>query len=184
MGKPDDERLTHFGYRQVATEEKAELVSSVFESVASRYDVMNDVMSAGIHRVWKRFTVTAVGAREGERIMDLAGGTGDLAALMAPQVGPTGQVVVVDRNAAMLFTGRDRLLDKGQIEPLAYAIGDAEALTFPENCFDCVTMAFGLRNVTPQGQGPRRDFSRLATRGAVVRARILQARTPGAAAGL
>ena len=148
MRKSDDERLTQFGYRRVAVEDKTGLVSAVFESVATRYDVMNDIMSVGVHRVWKRFAVAAAAPRRGERIMDLAGGTGDLAAQMAPRVGHNGQVIVVDINAAMLSTGRDRLLDRGQIDSLSYAISDAEALAFPDSEFDCVTMAFGLRNVT------------------------------------
>jgi demethylmenaquinone methyltransferase/2-methoxy-6-polyprenyl-1,4-benzoquinol methylase len=148
MSHGDDERMPQFGYRRVSADQKSDLVSAVFESVATRYDVMNDVMSAGIHRVWKRFAVAAAAPRCGERIMDLAGGTGDLAAQMAPRVGCDGQVVVVDINEAMLSTGRDRLLDRGQIESLHYAICDAEALAFPDNQFDCVTMAFGLRNVT------------------------------------
>lgn len=148
MRKSNDERMTQFGYRRVPVDDKSELVSAVFESVATRYDVMNDIMSAGVHRVWKRFAVAAASPRAGEWIMDLAGGTGDLAAQMAPRVGRSGRVVVVDINEAMLSTGRDRLLDRGQIESLSYAICDAEALAFPDNGFDCVTMAFGLRNVT------------------------------------
>jgi len=144
----DDEGTTQFGYRRVPVDEKGNLVSAVFESVAQRYDLMNDIMSVGVHRVWKRFAVTAAAPRKGEVIMDLAGGTGDLAAQMAVKVGPGGQVVVVDVNEAMIRTGRDRLLDRGLIEGLCYVLGDAEALAFPDNSFDCVTMAFGLRNVT------------------------------------
>ena len=137
---------THFGFEQVALDEKAHRVRGVFDSVAGRYDLMNDVMSAGLHRLWKRFAVNATGVRAGMRVLDLAGGTGDLARLFGDRVGPTGEVVLTDINGAMLGFGRDRLLDAGRIVPVVQC--DAEKLPFPAGHFDCVSIAFGLRNVT------------------------------------
>jgi len=137
---------THFGYEQVAPEEKARRVRGVFDSVASRYDLMNDLMSAGLHRLWKRFTVELSGTRPGDRVLDVAGGTADLARLFADRVGPTGSVVLTDINAAMLRAGRDRLLDEGRLLPAIQC--NAEALPFAPRTFDCVAIAFGLRNVT------------------------------------
>ena len=142
------ESTTHFGYRDVPESEKARLVGEVFTSVAKKYDVMNDLMSFGAHRVWKRFFVATSGVRAGDVVLDLAGGTGDIAALLLPRVGDKGAVVVGDINADMLRVGRDRLLDHGRVRGLDYAQLDAEALPFPDKSFDCVTMAFGLRNVT------------------------------------
>ncbi|MDQ2696010.1 MAG: bifunctional demethylmenaquinone methyltransferase/2-methoxy-6-polyprenyl-1,4-benzoquinol methylase UbiE [Pseudomonadota bacterium] len=143
-----DNDTTHFGYRQVAASEKAGKVAEVFTSVADRYDLMNDLLSFGVHRLWKRFALDLARVRPGERVLDLAGGTGDLAARLADQVGETGQVVLADINAAMLAHGRRRLVDAGIAGNVAYVQADAEALPFPDNAFDCVTMAFGLRNVT------------------------------------
>ncbi len=137
---------THFGFEQVAVEEKAQRVRGVFDSVATRYDLMNDVMSAGLHRLWKRFAVNATGVRAGMRVLDLAGGTGDLARLFADRVGPTGEVVLTDINGAMLACGRDRLLDGGCVVPVVQC--DAEKLPFPGGHFDVVSIGFGLRNVT------------------------------------
>lgn len=142
------QRTTHFGYQQVPIEEKAERVAGVFGSVAGSYDLMNDVMSFGIHRLWKRFTIDVSGVRAGERVLDLAGGTGDLAAKLANRVGTEGQVVLADINAAMLREGRERLMDRGLVTNIEYLQADAERLPFPDDYFDCVTMAFGLRNVT------------------------------------
>ena len=139
---------THFGYREVPENEKAKLVGEVFTSVARKYDLMNDLMSFGAHRLWKRYFVTTSGVRAGDAVLDLAGGTGDIAALLLPRVGAKGSVVVGDINADMLSVGRDRLLDRGKVRGLDYAQLDAEALPFPDKSFDCVTMAFGLRNVT------------------------------------
>lgn len=139
---------THFGYEQVNVEEKVRRVAQVFDSVADKYDLMNDLMSLGIHRLWKRFTIGTGGFREGQRVLDLAGGTGDLAALIAKRVGPTGEVVVSDINASMLQVGRGRLADRGVVGNIRCAQANAELLPFPDNRFDCVTMAFGLRNVT------------------------------------
>jgi demethylmenaquinone methyltransferase/2-methoxy-6-polyprenyl-1,4-benzoquinol methylase len=142
------ERTTHFGYREVPEGEKAKLVGRVFTSVAKKYDVMNDLMSFGAHRLWKRYFVATSGVRESDAVLDLAGGTGDIAALLLPQVGRQGTVVVGDINADMLRVGRDRMLDRGNVRGLDYARLDAEALPFADRSFDCVTMAFGLRNVT------------------------------------
>ena len=139
---------THFGYETVAEEEKAARVGQVFHSVARKYDLMNDVMSMGIHRLWKRHTVQRTAVRPGMRVLDLAGGTGDLAAAFAPRVGDRGQVTVCDINASMLVVGRDRLLDQGLAGNIDFVQGDAEALPFPDEHFDRITIAFGLRNVT------------------------------------
>ncbi|HVV97562.1 MAG TPA: bifunctional demethylmenaquinone methyltransferase/2-methoxy-6-polyprenyl-1,4-benzoquinol methylase UbiE [Rhodanobacteraceae bacterium] len=142
------EPTTHFGYREVPEGEKAKLVGRVFTSVAKNYDVMNDLMSFGAHRLWKRYFVATSGVRNGDVVLDLAGGTGDIAALLLPRVGAEGTVVVGDINAEMLRVGRDRMLDRGRVRGLEYAELDAESLPFPDRTFDCVTMAFGLRNVT------------------------------------
>ena len=139
---------THFGYQEVETKDKAGLVGQVFDSVATRYDVMNDLMSAGIHRVWKRFTIELSGVRRGHRVLDIAGGTGDLAAKFAPMVGDQGEVVLADINSSMLSVGRDRLIDRGVPGNLYYVQADAQYLPFPDDHFDCITIAFGLRNVT------------------------------------
>lgn len=142
------EKTTHFGYQQVDWDEKQRRVAGVFDSVADNYDLMNDVMSFGIHRLWKRFAIEQSGARPGQRILDLAGGTGDLAARFSRLVGPQGDVVVGDINAAMLDVGRARLLDKGISGNVDFVQANAESLPFPPGSFDCITMAFGLRNVT------------------------------------
>ena len=142
------EETTHFGYREVPETEKAKLVGDVFTSVAAKYDVMNDLMSFGAHRLWKRYFVATSGVREGDVVLDLAGGTGDIAALLLPRVGEKGAVVVGDINAEMLRVGRNRMLDRGNVRGLDYVELDAESLPFPDRSFDCVTMAFGLRNVT------------------------------------
>ena len=145
MSKDD---TTHFGYREVPVAEKAGMVGEVFDSVATRYDVMNDLMSAGIHRIWKRFTIELSGVRRGNRVLDIAGGTGDLAAKFAPMVGDEGEVVLADINASMLRVGRDRLIDRGTPGRLYFVQADAQYLPFPDDHFDCITIAFGLRNVT------------------------------------
>ncbi|MDD3518945.1 MAG: bifunctional demethylmenaquinone methyltransferase/2-methoxy-6-polyprenyl-1,4-benzoquinol methylase UbiE [Chromatiales bacterium] len=141
-------RTTDFGFRQVPVEEKAARVAEVFHSVADRYDLMNDLMSLGIHRLWKRYVVELAGVRPGWRVLDLAGGTGDLASKFARRVGDRGEVVLCDINASMLARGRARLTDEGLVGNLRYAQGDAQCLPFPDNHFDLVTIAFGLRNVT------------------------------------
>ena len=139
-------KTTHFGFETVAEEEKAKRVAKVFTSVASKYDIMNDLMSAGLHRIWKRFAVGVSGVRRGQRVLDVAGGSADLSRLFLKEVGETGQVVLTDINNAMLRVGRDRLLDEGIATPTTQC--DAEHLPFPDNYFDCVSIAFGLRNVT------------------------------------
>ena len=141
-----DERTTHFGYRQVPEDEKARRVGEVFRSVASSYDLMNDLMSLGLHRAWKRFALELSGVRTGSRVLDVACGSGDLARAFAKRAGPTGQVWMTDINPAMLGVGRDRMLDAGLFAPMALC--DAEKLPFPDATFDCVSVAFGLRNMT------------------------------------
>ncbi|MGA9423021.1 MAG: bifunctional demethylmenaquinone methyltransferase/2-methoxy-6-polyprenyl-1,4-benzoquinol methylase UbiE [Rhodanobacteraceae bacterium] len=148
----DTDRTTHFGYRDVPETDKATLVGEVFTSVARNYDRMNDLMSFGLHRWWKRYFIATSGVRAGDEVLDLAGGTGDIAALLRPAVGDAGRIVVGDINGAMLAVGRDRLIDRGLVEGIDYAQLDAERLPFADNAFDCVTMAFGLRNVTHQQQ--------------------------------
>ncbi|HCY15838.1 MAG: bifunctional demethylmenaquinone methyltransferase/2-methoxy-6-polyprenyl-1,4-benzoquinol methylase [Curvibacter sp. GWA2_64_110] len=137
---------THFGFETVDEAEKAKRVRGVFDSVASKYDVMNDLMSVGLHRVWKAYTVTLANLKEGDRVLDIAGGTGDLALAFSKKVGKTGQVVHTDINEAMLRVGRDRLLDAGVVLPTL--VCDAEKLPFPDQYFDVVSVAFGLRNMT------------------------------------
>jgi demethylmenaquinone methyltransferase/2-methoxy-6-polyprenyl-1,4-benzoquinol methylase len=137
---------THFGFETVKENEKAGRVAGVFSSVAGNYDVMNDLMSAGLHRVWKKFAIGIAAPRPGERVLDVAGGTADLSSAFLKKVGPKGQVWLTDINNAMLTVGRDRLLDEGRITPAAQC--DAEKLPFPDNHFDIVTVAFGLRNMT------------------------------------
>jgi demethylmenaquinone methyltransferase / 2-methoxy-6-polyprenyl-1,4-benzoquinol methylase len=146
--KHDSERTTHFGFQNVPESEKAARVADVFHSVAAKYDLMNDLMSAGIHRLWKRFTIELSGVRPGNRVLDIAGGTGDLTRKFSRLVGPDGEVVLADINASMLQVGRDRLLDLGVAGNVRFVQADAEALPFPDNHFDCITIAFGLRNVT------------------------------------
>jgi demethylmenaquinone methyltransferase/2-methoxy-6-polyprenyl-1,4-benzoquinol methylase len=143
----EDNNTTHFGFKQVPTEEKAKHVAEVFHSVAGRYDLMNDLMSIGIHRLWKRSTLHNSNVRRGAKVLDIAGGTGDLTAKFADMVGPTGKVVLADINASMLNVGRDRLTDLGKAGNIEYVQANAEALPFPDNTFDCITIAFGLRNV-------------------------------------
>jgi len=137
---------THFGFETVDEQEKARRVAGVFSSVAQKYDVMNDLMSAGLHRLWKKFTIEIAAPRPGERVLDVAGGTADLSSAFARRVGADGQVWLTDINNAMLGVGRDRLLDEGVLAPVAQC--DAERLPFPDNHFDIVTVAFGLRNMT------------------------------------
>lgn len=148
MSKESAKDTTHFGFRDVKREEKAGLVAGVFHSVAARYDLMNDLMSGGIHRMWKRFTIEVSGVRSGNRVLDIAGGTGDLAAKFSKLVGPTGEVVLADINDSMLKVGRDKLTDKGVVGNIEYVQANAECLPFPDNHFDCISIAFGLRNVT------------------------------------
>ncbi|MEQ1630027.1 MAG: bifunctional demethylmenaquinone methyltransferase/2-methoxy-6-polyprenyl-1,4-benzoquinol methylase UbiE [Gallionella sp.] len=139
-------KTTHFGFETVDESEKAKKVAGVFTSVASKYDVMNDLMSAGLHRIWKRYAISVSGVRTGQKVLDVAGGSADLSRLFLKAVGETGQVVLTDINNAMLRVGRDRLLDEGITTPTTQC--DAEHLPFPDNYFECVSIAFGLRNVT------------------------------------
>lgn len=139
---------THFGYRQVPSEDKSSLVAEVFRSVAPKYDLMNDLMSFGLHRLWKRFTIAQAELRPGHIVLDVASGTGDLAKAFAKIVGPQGKVVMSDINEAMLEVGRDRLVDAGIVGNVECVQADAENLPFADNHFDCITIAFGLRNVT------------------------------------
>ncbi|MGA7749630.1 MAG: bifunctional demethylmenaquinone methyltransferase/2-methoxy-6-polyprenyl-1,4-benzoquinol methylase UbiE [Gallionella sp.] len=151
-------KTTHFGFETVDENDKAKRVAGVFTSVAGKYDVMNDLMSAGLHRVWKRFAVNISGVREGQRVLDVAGGSADLSRLFLKKVGGKGQVILTDINNAMLRVGRDRLLDEGHTTPVAQC--DAEHLPFPDNYFDCVCIAFGLRNVTHK-DGALREMQRV-----------------------
>ncbi|HZX51542.1 MAG TPA: class I SAM-dependent methyltransferase, partial [Pseudomonas sp.] len=144
----DSETTTHFGFQDVPESQKAQKVAEVFHSVAAKYDLMNDLLSGGMHRLWKRFTIELSGVRPGNRVLDIAGGTGDLARKFASLVGPSGEVVLADINESMLKVGRDRLLDRGVAGNVRFVQADAEKLPFPDNHFDCVTIAFGLRNVT------------------------------------
>jgi len=146
---------THFGFRDVPVAEKQKLVGQVFSSVAQQYDLMNDLMSLGVHRVWKRYFVGTSGVKRGDRVLDLAGGTGDIAALLHERVGDGGEVVIGDINAAMLGVGRNRLTDRGLVRGLRYIQLNAEALPFPDASFDLVTIAFGLRNVTDKAKALR-----------------------------
>lgn len=148
QSEPSQQATTHFGYQNVAVAEKQQKVAEVFHSVAHKYDIMNDLMSAGIHRLWKRYTIEMSAARKGQKILDLAGGTGDLTALFAHRVGPEGQVVLADINDSMLKVGRDRMLNRGLLSNISYSQVNAETLPYADNTFDCVTIAFGLRNVT------------------------------------
>ena len=143
-----DKKTTHFGYKEVETDAKAGMVADVFHSVASRYDLMNDLMSGGIHRIWKRFTIELSGVRTGNTVLDIAGGTGDLAARFARIVGDDGKVILADINESMLQVGRDKLLDSGHHGNIEFVQADAQYLPFPDDSFDCITIAFGLRNVT------------------------------------
>jgi len=144
----NDQSTTHFGFSQVNSEEKAGKVAEVFHSVANKYDIMNDVMSLGIHHLWKKFSIEMCGLREGHTVLDLAGGTGDLALKQAQRVGENGHVVLADINASMLREGRDRVLNKGLVKRISTSQCNAEMLPFDDNSFDCITIAFGLRNVT------------------------------------
>ncbi len=148
--KSGQDDTTHFGYRDVAIEEKTHLVHGVFDSVADKYDLMNDLMSLGAHRLWKRYFISVSGIQPGQRVLDLAGGTGDITALMSKRVGSRGTVVLSDINNSMLTLGRRRMEDRGITGNIEYTLADAEKLPFADQEFDAVTIAFGLRNVTDQ----------------------------------
>ena len=170
-----EQQTTHFGYQSVPAKDKARRVAGVFDSVASRYDVMNDVMSLGIHRLWKRLTIDMCGVRAGQCVLDLAAGTGDLTMRFADLVGDQGRVVASDINASMLTLGRARLVDKGFVNNVIYVQADAEALPFPDNSFDCATMAFGLRNVTDKDAALRSLYRVLKPGGRLL---VLEFSTP------
>lgn len=148
MAVENDPKTTHFGFEEVAWRDKAKRVRGVFDSVAPKYDLMNDLMSGGLHRLWKEFTLSQTNLRPGQRALDVAGGTGDLARGMHKQVGDRGLVVLSDINGAMLAHGRDRTIDAGIVRGVDYVQANAECLPFANNSFDCVTIGFGLRNVT------------------------------------
>jgi len=148
MNKKENNKTTSFGFKTVSEEEKTEKVKEVFDSVATNYDLMNDLMSMGVHRLWKRFMLSQTGLKMGMKALDVAGGTGDIAALLREQVGESGLVVMTDINPSMLKEGRSRLLDKGKLKNIQVVQCDAEQLPFDDDHFDCVTIAFGLRNVT------------------------------------
>ncbi len=150
-----DSDTTDFGFKRVKRGDKEKLVRGVFDSVANRYDMMNDLMSAGIHRLWKRFTIELSAVRPGQTVLDIAGGTGDLAARFSRIVGPDGKVILADINASMLAVGRDRLIDQGVVGNVYTVQCDAQALAFPDNSIDCITIAFGLRNVTDKAKALR-----------------------------
>lgn len=164
--QPDDS--THFGFQSVSSDEKAGLVRDVFDSVANRYDLMNDLMSGGLHRLWKRFTVSQAALKPGNVVLDLAGGTGDLAREFSRRVGKDGHVILADINAAMLRQGRARLVDAGVSGNLSIAQVDAENLPFAERTFDCTSIAFGLRNVTDKDAALRSMYRTLKPGGKVM----------------
>ncbi len=149
------ENTTHFGYKDVRTEDKQGMVADVFHSVAAKYDVMNDLMSFGVHRLWKRFTIDMSGVRPGNKILDLAGGTGDLTKKFSKIVGPAGKVVLADINSSMLEVGRERLTNQGYVGNIEYVQANAQYLPFEDNTFDVITIAFGLRNVTDKDEALR-----------------------------
>ena len=174
-----DERTTDFGFQRVPHADKARRVRGVFDSVAERYDLMNDLMSAGAHRLWKRFTLALANLRPGQRALDVAGGSGDLAVGLARQVGARGLVVLSDINAAMLARGRDRLLDAGMVGNVAFVQADAERLPFADATFDCITIGFGLRNVTDKSAALRAMHRVLKPGGQLLVLEFSQPRAPG-----
>ncbi|MFC1026573.1 bifunctional demethylmenaquinone methyltransferase/2-methoxy-6-polyprenyl-1,4-benzoquinol methylase UbiE [Pasteurella multocida] len=155
---PTTEETTHFGFKTVAKSEKQKMVANVFHSVAGKYDLMNDLLSFGIHRVWKRFTIDCSGVRKGHKVLDLAGGTGDFTAKFSHLVGPSGEVILADINDSMLRVGREKLRNLGVVGNVNYVQANAEALPFPDNTFDCVIISFGLRNVTDKDKALRSMF--------------------------
>lgn len=156
-----DSQKTDFGYKSVDKADKAELVAGVFHSVANKYDMMNDLMSLGTHRLWKRFTLDRAGLKKGQKVLDLAGGTGDLALKMSQKIGAEGTTVLSDINSSMLNVGRNKLIDKGAMHHIHFVQANAEALPFAENYFDCITIAFGLRNVTDKDKALRSMYQSL-----------------------
>jgi demethylmenaquinone methyltransferase / 2-methoxy-6-polyprenyl-1,4-benzoquinol methylase len=176
-----DDRSTDFGFQRVPREDKARRVRGVFDSVAGSYDLMNDLMSAGTHRLWKRFTLALANLRPGQRALDVAGGSGDLAAGLARQVGARGLVVLTDINATMLWRGRDRLIDEGLVGNVACVQADAERLPFASSSFDCITIGFGLRNVTDKAAALRSMQRVLKPGGQLLVLEFSRPRLPGLA---
>lgn len=174
-----DRNTTHFGFKEVPVDEKVDHVRGVFDSVASKYDVMNDFMSLGVHRLWKRFTIDLAAVRQGERVLDVAAGTGDLSLAFAKSVGKTGQVIMSDINASMLSTGRDRLTNKGIVGNIDYVLANAETLPFPDNHFDLITIAFGLRNVTDKDAALRSMYRVLKPGGRLIVLEFSKPTAPG-----
>ena len=173
MSKQDK---THFGYTEVPVGEKVEKVAGVFHSVAAKYDIMNDLMSGGVHRLWKKYTIECSAVRSGSKVLDIAGGTGDLTLAFSKLVGSEGQVVLADINSSMLNVGRDRLIDKGVGAQVQYCQANAECLPFPDDYFDCITIAFGLRNVTDKDAALRSFYRVLKPGGRVL---VLEFSKPG-----
>ncbi|VEH37571.1 Ubiquinone/menaquinone biosynthesis methyltransferase [Legionella sainthelensi] len=171
----DQEKNTHFGYTTVSWDEKEKKVAEVFHSVAKNYDLMNDLMSFGIHHFWKRYTAELSHVRPGQFVLDLAGGSGDLTRLLCKKVGDTGRVILADINSAMLNVGRDRLLDEGLYKNIDYVQGNAQCLPFADNSFHCITMGFGLRNVTDKEEALRSIYRVCKPGGKVM---ILEFSTP------
>lgn len=178
MSTETNTNKTHFGFREVDQTDKSGLVAEVFHSVASKYDVMNDLMSFGMHRLWKRFTIKQAAIRPGQRILDVASGTGDLAKEFARLTGPTGKVVMTDINEAMLAVGRDRLMDAGIAGNVEFSLADAEVLPFADNDFDRVTIAFGLRNVTDKAKALRSMYNVLKPGGKLLVLEFSHPQTP------
>lgn len=171
----EQDTTTHFGYQQVPVDEKVKRVAGVFDSVASKYDLMNDMMSLGVHRLWKKFTIELSGVRKGNKVLDIAGGTGDLTMQFSRLVGEEGEVVLADINDSMLKVGRDRLLDRGYGGNIRFVQANAESLPFPDNHFDVITIAFGLRNVTDKDKALK-DMARILKPGG--RLLVLEFSTP------
>jgi demethylmenaquinone methyltransferase/2-methoxy-6-polyprenyl-1,4-benzoquinol methylase len=172
------DNTTHFGYKDVPTGEKQAMVADVFHSVAAKYDVMNDLMSFGVHRLWKRFTIDMSGVRPGNKVLDLAGGTGDLTKKFSKIVGPSGTVVLADINSSMLEVGRERLTNEGYVGNIEYVQANAQYLPFEDNTFDIITIAFGLRNVTDKDEALRSMFRVLKPGGRLLVLEFSQTNNP------
>lgn len=178
MNKYKMVKKTDFGYQTVFENEKTHLVDAVFRSVASKYDLMNDVMSFGLHRLWKKSTINAAEIRPGQTVLDVASGTGDLAQSLIKQIGQEGHVVVTDINDAMLTLGRKRLEERGHFENISYVLADAEQLPFQSHTFDCITIAFGLRNVTDKNKALASFYRVLKPGGKLIVLEFSSPRTP------
>ena len=175
---PNSDKTTHFGYQEVPVAEKSTLVGKVFHSVAPKYDLMNDVVSLGTHRLIKRYTVELSAVRLGQQVLDLAGGTGDFSLLFAPLVGSTGQIVLADINESMVAVGRDRIIDAGQPGNISYTLANAECLPFADNSFDCIVIAYGLRNVTTKDAALRSMYRACKPGGRVLVLEFSKPRSP------